>query len=493
MKYYPGGDDFQSYLDFIRGIFKELEHPYRTNDLNFRIRMIAHSRQFLDVLFQLIFQNLDGKHLKDPHDALDLLTVFVNPNDTPYAVGQDQIFENIGDGFIKKKLFLCRYKFIYKDSKIYIQKQGVAPVPEYPIEDFHTLPEDEQKFIIHYMKFIANMADLNVMPWLKPRCIGDDNLPLLEFVTNKNIAYRLSSEFLNTILKSFDNASRSWMITSNSFHSVFSPQNNIKDNFWEADVKDVKEQVTTLYPIMIERSQSIESMHSNISFEIQKMRFFNAMLKHNLLFENELDPTEWIPKVFDHCNKMILLVLSQYAAEEQTKKKQRTYEVTESYPQDYTSQKSVYELHFWYRKATTLGTDLFNEYGDDTNQDTDKGYEKLDKETIKTIITEAIGTFHFLVEIRHKYLCACINDELHDKIWNGGLKDYKDDFIDSEKAYEYTQLIGKLVLDSVEAHDLKMKNYKHIPPIPELFEQYIHETLTDPTVSKCLHKSLFLL
>ena len=321
MKYYPGGDDFQSYLDFIRGIFKELEHPYRTNDLNFRIRMIAHSRQFLDVLFQLIFQNLDGKHLKDPHDALDLLIVFVNPNNTPYAVGQDQIFENIGDGFIKKKLFLCRYKFIYKDSKIYIQKQGVAPVPEYPIEDFHTLPEDEQKFIIHYMKFIANMADLNVMPWLKPRCIGDDNLPLLEFVTNKNIAYRLSSEFLNTILKSFDNASRSWMITSNSFHSVFSPQNNIKDNFWEADVKDVKEQVTTLYPIMIERSQSIESMHSNISFEIQKMRFFNAMLKHNLLFENELDPTEWIPKVFDHCNKMILLVLSQYAAEEQTKKK----------------------------------------------------------------------------------------------------------------------------------------------------------------------------
>ena len=40
MRYYPGGDDFESYLDFIRGVFTELDHPYRTNDLNFRFRMV---------------------------------------------------------------------------------------------------------------------------------------------------------------------------------------------------------------------------------------------------------------------------------------------------------------------------------------------------------------------------------------------------------------------------------------------------------------------
>ena len=99
MKYYPGGDDFESYLDFIRGIFKELEHPYRTNDLNFRIRMIAHFKQIKNVLDHLNIQNLNGKHLKDPHDALDLLTVFVNPNDTPYALAQDSTYCDIDDGF----------------------------------------------------------------------------------------------------------------------------------------------------------------------------------------------------------------------------------------------------------------------------------------------------------------------------------------------------------------------------------------------------------
>lgn len=44
LKYYPGGDDFQSWLDFIRGIFVDLEHPYRSSDLNFKIRMISHDK-----------------------------------------------------------------------------------------------------------------------------------------------------------------------------------------------------------------------------------------------------------------------------------------------------------------------------------------------------------------------------------------------------------------------------------------------------------------
>ena len=302
---------------------------------------------------------------------------------------------------------MYRYKFLYKGGKIIIQKLDKEPKVEFGIEELSTLTEEEQLHVVGYMKFIANMAIFNEMSRLKG-CFSDPDLPLIDVITNPKVDFRLSGEFLNTILGSFVDILKARIITSNSYHTVYDYETSVNDKFWEADQEEIKNQVKILYPIMLNKPQDVESLFNNISFELQKLRFFNSMIKYNMLFELEYDPSEWFQKVFDHCNKMILLILTQYAEEGHTKRKNKDYEVTENYPQDYTSQKSVFELHFWYAKTTkhTTNQAMGGSMTEASYNDQEETKTRIDHETINDILTETLTIFHSLVEIRHKYLCA---------------------------------------------------------------------------------------
>ena len=171
---------------------------------------------------------------------------------------------------------------------------------------------------------------------------------------------------------------------------------------------------------MIEKSQDIGDIYNNISFEIQKQRFFNSMLNYNLFFELQYDPEEWIYKVFDHCMKMILLCLAHNTAESHSKMRNRTFEVNENYQLDYPSQKSVFHLHFWFKKTIAKGYNSSAlDHFDPTLSINDEGGKKnvFVKPVMMKIIEEALKTLHYLVEIRHKFLCGKISDHLHDKMY----------------------------------------------------------------------------
>ena len=182
-------------------------------------------------------------------------------------------------------------------------------------------------------------------------------MPLIDVVTNNSLDFNLRSQFLNVILNSFENSVRHKTIHSNNYNHIDQPAKSIGDEFWEIKDEEVHKQVHQLYSLMLNKSQLMEDMYKNISFEIQKQRFFNSMLKHNLFFEFEFDSEEWIYKAFDHCLKMMYLCLAKYSTSSQNKQRNRTYEVTENYPQDYTSQRSVFDLHFWFRKVAAKGSE----------------------------------------------------------------------------------------------------------------------------------------
>ena len=92
IKFYSGGEEFESYLDYLHNIVGACEHPYRTNDLNFRVRMIAHHKQikcFIDTLVTRVFS---GDNIKDPHQALSILKTLAKPNGAAYTLVQDSLY-----------------------------------------------------------------------------------------------------------------------------------------------------------------------------------------------------------------------------------------------------------------------------------------------------------------------------------------------------------------------------------------------------------------
>lgn len=309
---------------------------------------------------------------------------------------------------------------------------------------------------------------------------------MIDFVTNPSVEFKLASEFLNIAIRSLESSLRHQTIQSNSIHSLFEYEKIFTDRFWkEADGK-VIDNIKILYPLMV-KSQSLEDIHQNISFEIQRMMFFNSMLKHNMFFKMNYNIDEWLQILFDHCNKLILLVLIQISEDGQGSRKSRNYEVTENYTQDYTSQKTVFELHFWYTKTTNQSIEAFDTsvlHGSESkNKKKNEDKNKLSKDSIEAILTETLSAFHYLVELRHKYLCACTNEQVHDEIWDHNLMSKDDSFIETEEAYEYSQNIGKLVLDSVTNKNQRMKNCKRVPPLTELFDKYINGMMISPSVS----------
>lgn len=427
---------------------------------------------------------MKGNHLKDPHDSFKLINLFSNPNGVPYRLNQwlftNHISNHINDGY----RHMYRYRFLYKDGKIIVQKLDKEPKVEVGIEEINTFTQEEQLHLIGYMKFIANMAIFNEMSRLKG-CFSDPDLPLIDVVTNPKVDFRLSGEFLNTILESFIDILKARIMTSNSYHTVFEYETSVNDKFWEADQPVIKDQVKVLYPIMLNKAQDVESLFTNISFELQRLRFFSSMIKYNMLFELEYDPDEWLQKVFDHCNKMILLVLTQYAEEGHSKRKNKDYEVTENYPQDYTSQKSVFELHFWYAKTAKHQSNqaMSGAVTEASYSENGESKIRIDQETINNIISETLTIFHYLAEIRHKYLSACINEKVHDKVWSPNFKNKGNDFIGVEAAYEQSQEIGKIVLDSVTNKRPSLKNSTYIPTLNELYANYLNNIASDPAVS----------
>lgn len=446
IKYYTVGEDYASYLDFFRAVFKELEHPYRSKDLNFKVRMISHYKPIANLCNDLVVKIINKEFTSDPHEAFDLLMLITSPNSIPYGLNQDNLYIEIDDSFINKKTFLAHFKFRYEDNKILIERTGPGEVCKYPLNQFNTFSEEDRKFIIHYMKMIASMADLNVMPWLKC-CIGDDSLPLIEFIKDTSIDFDLRSEFMNVILQSFKNSIRGRTISSNSFHPVNKIEDKIQDDFWEVEQKDSLQIAKDVYPIMLSNPQDFRSMYTNISFETQKIRFFSSMLKYNMFFDMGVDRDEWINKVFDHTCKMILLAVLKYMTKLHSSKTHKSYEVTESFPQDYSSQRSVFDLHFWFRTVINKSSHTSENQDDESNHKEKSG---IDDATTQKILTESFEILHYFVELRHKHLTASVNEKVHKNTWAKNLSKESNSLIDGAKVVDLGNDVCKTVLDSIE-------------------------------------------
>lgn len=97
MKFYSGGEEYEGYLDFMHNIIGSWEHQYRSNDLNFRVRMISHQKQiktFIDTLMGRIYT---GNNIKDPHQVLEVLRTLASPKGIAYTLVQDSMYCDIDD------------------------------------------------------------------------------------------------------------------------------------------------------------------------------------------------------------------------------------------------------------------------------------------------------------------------------------------------------------------------------------------------------------
>ena len=347
---FPGGSEFESYLNFFNNIVGTCEHPYRNKDLNFRVRMISHHRQIFQFIETHVKRLMSCENIIDPHQILSILKTYAKPNDVAYSIVQDTVSASLENETIDKKYHTSRFFFRYKEHKIFIEKLGSSPIELTPIENYDSLPEKDKAYIVDYMSLMATLAECDIMPWIEP-IFCDDGFPHINIVTDTNLDFNLRSQFLNLILNSFINVFKGRLINSNSYFDITHKENNIGDEFWEIQHENAKNQIKEIYPIMINKSQIVEDMYGNISFEIQKQRFFNTMFKYNMFFELNYDPEEWTQKIFDHCLKLILLCLAHNTIDAHSKKRNRTYEVNENYPLDYPAQKSVFHLHFWFKRT----------------------------------------------------------------------------------------------------------------------------------------------
>ena len=264
------------------------------------------------------------------------------------------------------------------------------------------------------------------------------------------------------LLQSFKNSLRSQTITSNSVHSVYEEQSTLKDPSWETPKTEALSQVKVLFPIMMDTSQKFEDMQNNLSFEIQKMRFFNSLFKYNLFFELGLDVQEWTDKVFEHCCKMILLAVSSNLKTDTQSQIHRKYEITENFSQEFTSQKSVFDLHFWYKRVIGREANTTFHNSEETKS------EAIDETTSNTILTQAFRTLHYFVEVRHKYLCASTSDKIHEKHWNGKLKSEAGEYLDQQHITDESNKISATVLEEIKTR--AENNHKiRFPTVNELF------------------------
>ena len=169
--------------------------------------------------------------------------------------------------------------------------------------------------------------------------------------------------------------------------------------------------------------------------------------------------------------KLILLCLAHNTSEAHSKKRNRTYEVNENYPLDYPAQKSVFHLHFWFKKTLERNNDpLSSDVFDTDTSEMDKNEERhvLTKPVINKIMQEALSTLHYLVEIRHKSLCKNVSDSLHDKLWNTGLNKHTSDFLTKDELMNYINSCTDLVLEELIGSESTSSNT--IPSIPDLFD-----------------------
>ena len=299
INYYTIGEDYASYLDFFRSVFKELEHPYRSRDLNFKVRMISHYRPICRMVKKRILTIIEKEFTNNPYEAFELLMLVAAPNGVSYGLIQDTLYEEISNAFDEGKTFLAHFKFKYIDNKTIIERTDLAEVCQYSFKQFNEFSMEDRKFIIHFMKMIANMAELNIMSRLI-KCFASLDLPLIEFIKDTSVDFDLRSEFMNVFLQSIKNNIRGRTISSNSFHQVNRIQFKTEDDFWEIKKEDTLETAKEIYPIMLSNPQDFSHMYTNISFETQKIRFFSSMLKYNMFFEMGVDRDEWVSKVFDH-------------------------------------------------------------------------------------------------------------------------------------------------------------------------------------------------
>lgn len=304
-------------------------------------------------------------------------------------------------------------------------------------------------------------------------------MPLLNFVTDTSIDFNLRSQFLNVILMSFVNSLRNRTITSNSFHRAYEIEKTIKDDFWEVKTEEPHIHVDTIYPIMIKMDQRIDNMSMNFSLELQKMRFFNSMFKYNMFFDHEFDPDEWMFKVFDHCMKIIVIIITKYSKKLQEKKKHKEYEVTENFPQEYTSQRSVFDLHFWFRKV--VNREVKGKENEDENIKIDES-NSLSNRQVNEIMKEALEILHYYVEFRHKYLCCSVNEAIHLEIWNK-INSNPDRLLSDAEIIEISNKVGSIVIEHVRERKHGMTHFKGIKSLNKLYNKFRNEIGSSQEVS----------
>ena len=83
-----------------------------------------------------------------------------------------------------------------------------------------------------------------------------------------------------------------------------------------------------------------------------------------------------------------------------------------------------------------------------------------------------MSTLHYFVEVRHKYLGACINDMLNDKIWCSKLKDFPEEYLQPSELITYINDTAELVLNEISEGNQSMKSKSYIPNIHELFDKF---------------------
>ena len=159
IKVYPGGDEYENSHEFLHNIIGACEHPYRSNDLNFRVRMINHHKQIKQFVDTLVKRIYPGEKVKNVHDAISILKVLAAPNNVAYSLVQDSLYCDLDDEIRNKRTFICKYFFRYRDSKILIEKLGTGGKEIIPIEEYDTLPEQDKAYIIDYMSLMAILAE----------------------------------------------------------------------------------------------------------------------------------------------------------------------------------------------------------------------------------------------------------------------------------------------------------------------------------------------
>ena len=168
---------------------------------------------------------------------------------------------------------------------------------------------------------------------------------------------------------------------------------------------------------------------------------------------------------------MILLAMLESFTKLQSSKTQMSYEVTENFPQDYSSQRSVFDLHFWFRTVINKA--------DNTSENQDKHNEASINDKI---LTESFEILHYFVELRHKYLNTLVNEKLHNSVWSKHLAKDSGSIIDQAKIVDIGNQISKTVLETIENEEDTTTNCQYFPTLKKLYQDFISTIQSDASV-----------